>query len=901
VKLSYRALFCGTSALALASLCGTALAQDNASGDDEIVVTGIRASMRDSLIMKRNTTLVSDAISTEDIGQLPDVTIAEELNRLPGINTTRDRGNASQASVRGMGPRLVFGLLNGRDVASSEPSQAVRWEIFPSEVLGGVQVYKSQDATLIPGGVAATIDIRTIRPLDHDGNTFTVRAGPTYHDAGASLPHYDPWGYRGSAGYIGHINENVAVALAASVQRSQNGYPDFRTFGWNTPDNSGGNTGDVDGDGTPDNTTWGLASEVKEIQQDRASVLGAIGWRVTPNFTINADLLYSEYEIQEDQFQLWYGNNHTGNWAGGDNWIYNAPGNSYDIVNGTVVAANLNAQNVPGDFKPWFNYQSQIARYDEFHNLWAGGVNFAWSKDDWDASLDVSHSEAWRENRWQAIYLGDQFFPELEFDVRDGIEPYATIGGYDPYNPAYQFTDDGRNGQSDGPWETSDELSAIALDVDRSLEGGPFTGIEFGLRYSDREKSVRRSQFQYCSGVGSILNGASCSAAGGADVSLASAGLETFSLDDFFVHPPMAWGDFDRLLPLVYPNTSVPAGSELPLSHSDVGETLTEGYGKVNFAGDIGGADWQGSFGVRLTNVSIESSGFQTTDGGATFDPVTITNDYTEILPSLNLVFNLTDDQLLRFGLGKAIARPPLDALVTAFNLNPIGIPPSGGGGNPLLEPYRATQVDLSYEWYFHEESLLAAAFFYKDLESIIGASQSLQVIDGVQYIIGGENNGGGGHITGVELTFQTRFFFLGGVLEDFGVYANYAIADSDVKEFSPASNPYPMVGLTDNTGVLDFFYSKGGFETRLSFKHHGEFTFAPGWNGANLILQSPEDTLDGSISYEIGHWSMRLNGRNLTDEPSRRSTDNNVQNLANNGGYQYFGRTFLFDVAFKY
>ena len=103
----------------------------------EVVVTGVRQSMRDSVIMKQNSDLITDNISTADIGQLPDVTIAEELNRLPGVNTTRDRGNASQAAIRGLGPRLVFGLVNGREVASSEPSQDLRWEIYPSEVLSG--------------------------------------------------------------------------------------------------------------------------------------------------------------------------------------------------------------------------------------------------------------------------------------------------------------------------------------------------------------------------------------------------------------------------------------------------------------------------------------------------------------------------------------------------------------------------------------------------------------------------------------------------------------------------------------------------------------------------------------------------------------------------------------------
>src|ERR1700733_4280278 len=230
-------LLSGASALALCSVVTSAALADD-SGIETVVVTGVRGSLRDSLAAKKISPLVTDNISTKDIGQLPDVTIAEELNRLPGVNTTRDRGNASQASVRGLGPRLVLGLVNGREVASSEPSQDLRWEIYPSEVLSGAVVDRTQNASLVPGGIAATVDIRTISPLDYKGPEFSFRAGPTYNDEGKDLPGYNPVGFRGSAGYVGHINDDFAVSLAASAQREKNGFPDFRPFRWNTAANS---------------------------------------------------------------------------------------------------------------------------------------------------------------------------------------------------------------------------------------------------------------------------------------------------------------------------------------------------------------------------------------------------------------------------------------------------------------------------------------------------------------------------------------------------------------------------------------------------------------------------------------------------------------------------------------
>jgi iron complex outermembrane receptor protein len=151
----------------------------------------VRKSLREALDVKRGSDKVVEAISAKDIGVLPDVTIAESIARLPGVNATRDRGNDSQAVVRGLGARLVLGTINGREVASSEPDRNVRWEIYPSEVVSGVQVYKSQSADLIAGGVAATINIDTIAPLDYKGPEFVLRAGPVYYDGGKDIPNYD--------------------------------------------------------------------------------------------------------------------------------------------------------------------------------------------------------------------------------------------------------------------------------------------------------------------------------------------------------------------------------------------------------------------------------------------------------------------------------------------------------------------------------------------------------------------------------------------------------------------------------------------------------------------------------------------------------------------------------------
>jgi len=738
-----------------------------------------------------------------------------------------------------------------------------------------------------------------------------VRAGPTYNQEGKDLPHYNGLGYRGSAGYITHINDDFAVSLAGSVQREKNGFPDFRTWAWNTPYNTGidathpnGHTGDLNGDGKPDNTTWGLNTEVKEVTQDRYALAGGAGWRASDDVTVKADALWSQYQIKENQFQAWFGNNNlTGNYDNSNTGVYNAPGNSYQIVNGSVTGATLNGV--------YPDYESEIARYNEKHTLVSLGLNTEWKPGQWDNELDLSYSQAWRRNRWEAIYLSDVYPTSLVFNVADGQAPYAATPGLNPADPALQSaggyrqnsgtSDVNGTGQSDGPEETRDRIGAVAINLTRSFDSPFFSAVKFGGRYSDRQKTHHQNRWGLCPGTGSTSfdsTGKQACPAGTGVISLANAGLESFTIPSFTA-PPMVYGNFDSLRALLYPNDAAPVGSDLPLVRTTVKEKSYEGFVRLDFKSSILDMPLTGGIGVRVAHVKTDSSGFQ--NDGTGIAPISISNDYTNVLPSLNAVLHLTDEQLLRFGASIGISRPPLDALVTGFALSPTGRPPTGGGGNPKLNPYKADQLDLSYEWYFHEESLLAVAGFFKDVKDYIGAGQSHETIGGVDYLVTSEKNTPGGNIAGVELTVQSRFFFLPGFLSDFGVYANHAYVDSNIHEQAPQPSPYPMIGLAKGTSEFDLYYNKGGFESRVAVKHHTAFTVAPTWVGTTLKQLAPETTLDASVSYNFEKgFSVRLQGHNLTNERARFSSDNNPQNLANDGGYQVYGRSYLVDFGFK-
>ncbi|HEU5066709.1 MAG TPA: TonB-dependent receptor [Sphingomicrobium sp.] len=865
------------------------IAQAAAPDTQEIIVTGIRSSLRSALRVKRAADVISDNISSEEIGQLPDVTIAEELNRLPGVNTIRDRGNASQASLRGLGPRFVLGLVNGREVASSEPSQELRWEVYPSEVLSAVQVDKTQDSSFIPGGIAGTVDIQTMKPLDHYGRTAVVRFGPTYNESGEGVSNYTPWGYRGSAGISTHLTDTIAIALAASVQKEKNGFADFRTWGWNTPESTGGHTGDLDGDGIADQTLWGLLTERKNVVQDRYALVANAGWAPTDSLTVNFDSLYSLYTIEERQFQTWYANNILGNSDNSSASIYNGPDATYVIAGGSVVAAHL------PDSSP--NFQSNIASYGEHHDVLATGVNVDWQRGGWDLTVDVSHSRANRRNQWRAIYLADQFGSGLDYDLRG--EPSASISyaTIPPWDPSIQSASVARLGNSAGPEYAADRLSAAAIDIRRDFGHSALKSFQIGGRLSDRVKMHRYFVYDLC--PGSLTTGI-CDV-NAHDIDL-SPYVSIYSIPDFTA-PPMVWGNWDQLWPMVYPDSGVPADSEQMLQHSHIRMGTAEAYAKLDFASNFGRVPLSGNLGVRVTRTSIRSSGFRQ-DAFGVISPVTVRNSFIDVLPSLNATAKLTPHQLLRFGASVAMSRPPLDALVTGFLLNPLlpGQQPTGTGGNPGLRPFKADQLDLSYEDYFHEESLFSLAAFYKHVKNYVGGGTALQTINGTDYLISTLANGNGGDVWGFESRFQSRFYFLPGFLKDFGVYANYAYVGSNIHEFAPAGDPYRIVGLAKHTAQFDTFFSKGPFEVRVGVKYHSPFTVNPSWVGTNLKQLAAETLLDASASWQLTQAvGLRFQARNLTNERARYSSDNKAQNLAADAGYQIYGRSYLMDLSFNF
>ena len=237
---SKRSWLLGTAALALA-VSGTAYAQD-ASGEDEdeavqdvVIVTGIRGSIANSIAAKRNSDSIVEAISAEDIGKLPDNSIAESLARLPGLTAQRVRGRAQVLSVRGLGPDFTTALLNGREQVTAGDNRGVEFDQYPSELISSALVYKTPDASLIGQGLAGTVDLRTVRPLDYSERTVSFGARYELADIGALNAGSDAEGYRITGTYIDQFaNDTIGVAIGIVNQSSPTQAERWEAWGYPT-------------------------------------------------------------------------------------------------------------------------------------------------------------------------------------------------------------------------------------------------------------------------------------------------------------------------------------------------------------------------------------------------------------------------------------------------------------------------------------------------------------------------------------------------------------------------------------------------------------------------------------------------------------------------------------------
>lgn len=851
-------------------------AEETIRREEEVEVVGLRGSLERSLEVKQSSPFVMDALDLSDIEAIPEVTIADAIVRLPGVNGARDRGNQSQAAIRGLGPRMVFGTVNGAEVASSEPGRSIRFEQYPSELVSAVQVYKTQSADMIAGGIAGSVNLETVSPLLYAGPEFNFRVGGIEYEGGRDVPDYGTLGNRGSASWTKKVNDRLGLAVGLAHQQQKNAYPSFQAWGFNTGGLGQANLpaggGDLTGRGDFGYVPWGVQTEVKKLTTDRQAALGVLEFKPSDTVRLKFDTLYTRYKIGEQQNQTWYQN--IGNWDNGEAGGYS----NATIINNQAVALTTNQWT--GDIR------NVLAAYNQKNSVLSNSMKAEYyGINSWVMSTDVAYSNAKRDNFWNALYL-DEFGGSFSYDLR-GVPSVTVPAGSPSATPETATL--GINDWNEGS-VLDDGLFSAKVDF-KKVRTGALSGLSFGVRFSDRDKKTIWNAYTWTGAEGLLWNWDAPNPA-----QFPAGFLSSYTVSDLKTGPFLNAPSYEDAVASLtggrtdFSSLGTIAAAEGAWPSWRVKERDWAGYVKLDFQGAIGGVKYNANAGVRLEN--IETRSFEIRSDASAGNSVV--NSYTMPLPSASINFDFDGKRILRVGVARAISRPPLDELRAGQYISAVEQSRTGNTGNPYLDPFTSDQVDVAYEWYWAKESLLGVALYYKNVKNYVGyTSFEVPSAAGGNVAVWAPTNGEGGHIQGAELTFQMP------LASHFGIYSNYAFADTNITEFAPEANPYLMAGLAKHTATVDLWMSFRKFEARLGYKYHSPYTTGFEWAGSSLRRLDSEQNLGLNVAHHINKkLSVRLQGNNLTNEPLRLTQNNDDNDLRR---YDVYGRTYLADVTLKF
>ncbi len=768
-----------------------AMAAEEAKADEEIEViqvTGIRGSNRASVNAKRFADAVVDSVSAEDIGQFPDSDVGQALARVPGVTVGRSFGQGASVSIRGTDPLMTLTTLNGQNVASTgwfdqlNVDRSFNYSMLPSELIGGMDVYKSSQANLVEGGIGGTVIVKTRKPLDLDANTM----------------------FASVKGEYGSVNEEVSPEVSG-------------LYSWKNDDESFGvlvSAAYVDREylrrGTESDLDWGGRSSIQPSSflqsQERTAIDATFQYRPTDNLefgahflslVLGADSIGANMYIQTEN-----------NWGAPDSDV------CQQFNDAGVCTISSTPENAPSDvfFQNWARKGEMTS--DTFE------LNAEYQGDGYTISAVAGNTSAeggtqmsanfgygwWGDNFGQVKWAGDVDATGKQIDI-DGRDMSFTRDQLDTTVGTSQWTG------IQGP--NSDEESYVQLDVDFDLDLGAITKFEAGVRYTTHEFEKSNNKAVYGSEPNSFNSSDLYSGTmklGEAGYTIPKANLDaminsTLSLVDEFVEQRSGYGLIEE------DNFSL--------------------YGMFTFEGE----GFRGNFGLRYVSTDVTSNGHIV--DGALADNVFNENwsesavsenaSYDDFLPSVNIAFDLSDEVIMRFSAAQAITRPNYQNLFLTGLQGLDDTRPDNNSmayGSPELLPMKSSQADLSLEYYYGDGNLVSATFFIKDIENFITADPAFNQEVGLINPGTGEDdwtthtykNSGGGTIDGIELQINHAWD------NGFGVNANYTYADG----YAPAEVYSDRIDMftesSKHTANLVGYWESDIFTARAAYNWRSEY-----------------------------------------------------------------------------
>ncbi|WP_346838666.1 TonB-dependent receptor [Microbulbifer sp. SAOS-129_SWC] len=889
-------------ALAMTVIAAPVVVQAQDQALEEVVVTGFSGSLAQALDTKRDSAGMVDSILAEDIADFPDQNLAESLQRIPGVTIDRDGGQGREITVRGLNSTFTRVQINGMQAQSLaagsggvQTSRGFDFNVFASELFNRLDVYKSTSAELEEGSLGATVSMHTARPFDYDPVTAVANVQASYNDGSQEL---SP---RTSA-LLSLSNDDKTLGALVSVAYSKR-----NVYGY------GADTGRWEDDNFASCSACDVAGEFERVKgawhpriprymnrnygQDRLGVTTSLQWQASDSTLVSFDALYSNLDSQRTEPNInpisLARTGDTGN-AETDVAAYTIDGHN-NLITATMDGVDTRAENFLADWQSKFAQYSLSLEHDfseDFHlKFLAGGSNS--DLNNRESTLVLEHfSESDPRKMIEYAESNDT----VSYDYTDMTSPKIMFG-FDTTNPANWALSEIRDRLYDAKSSTSD----FRLDLDYALNDaltlrGGITKKSYGYEIAGLRADAALSDADARDGT---VDGEACGIGANISSDMGSianpTGIAYFKGNLSLVDQALASGCWPH---------AVRAGDTRDVQEDSLGV-----YAQLDFDTDVAGRRFRGNFGVRTVETDLTSTGLQNGD-----IEVTVDNDYRDTLPSMNLVYELSDDVILRGSAAKVMSRPNLGTLNPGGSVSIFG-DPKVSYGNPFIEPFRAKAYDLGAEWYFAENAVVSVAYFVKDIESLpIGQTDVMSWAEtglpdsllGAQYddlynadfeVKRTVNGDKGGNLDGWELQYQQPLTFLPGPdwVRNFGILANLTKVNSEVtyRAGEPDEFKGPLSGQSDDSSNLTLYWENDAFSARISMANRGEYSTRPQEVSAEKRRYVDATTfLDFSANYRVtDNLKVNFEAINLTDEPVFSYMDPNAKRMINeiSTGSQYF------------
>ena len=929
-----------SSAVATVALCSAASAQDTQSStsqqdssakvqdeDGAIVVTGIRASLQNSQDRKRTADSVVEVITTEDLGQFSDQSVADSLSRVPGVQIERndDGRDGARVSIRGLGSEFVTTTLNGRSVFSggAEGARQLRsfsFDTLPSELFGEIIVRKTPTADHIEAGIAGQVDVRTLDPLSdapYGDNNHFVSISSSYENHSIAG---DGYKFNGIAGWRNQ-DQTFGFYVAGLYGDTRSGAQGNEWEGVTT-------SATINVNGTVhSNVRAPLSVSLDNIydKQKRLGLAGALSWEPTDDIKIKADVLYSRFDRDNFRSRLSFDTSATILQpgavfaSGAADVVTDEFGNKQLLYADFSRVSFLPGEGILSNGAPrGADLQSRPLIFDNDTKTFTAGLNVEFKPTNrLTATLDGYVSTVdFQQDLFISVFTAP--YSNASFDGRGSGPAIYSIGAQPSFGigaGADGFKNHPFRELNFGGFARTNNFSAdhygLAADFDYELDMGLLKSFEFGVRYA-------QTDFGRATNIGVIGNADTQAQRDQIEAALFTGKI----IDDNFFGLPMLEYDIAgqrNAYAQVFGANNIFDLDKRPVVDGtgtfDVTQKDLAFYGELNLEDVSGALPMRGNIGLRAIKSNYSATGPNlinnragTIKGGQGW----------QFLPSLNLVFDIKDNIQFRFGVGRSISAPEVEDLIRPVNVpilicNPatdLNCPPEfldATTGNPNLKPISAWTFDGTLEIYTPNGGSVILGGFHKEIQNFIrndGFFTELPAPAGgtvydegelVPVFVKGPINFSDGKVTGFEFGFNQPFSFLPGILSGLGTQFNYTFVTSSFeKDSGDAGLGFPGSSKHNITAVL--YYEQGPLSLRSAYTYRSKFLaslnaatatapvneaqFAQGWGQLDLSARyqirkgfdlrlTVNDVLESSrrdfVGSELAYRAFYQRGRTIT------------------------------------